>query len=200
MSLWVRSEYSYCKCQWVTQQGKGLNVYLPVPGNSENIQVTHLDRFETSPHLQWKKGRDITWTLSFLSPFFLLLPHLAFFLTTPPFLPSASTCSTLTSPFFFREGDWRPLSLLKKKTLSILPTKYFPLSSHPYFFSWEKGSRTFLYPRAELGAEEPAGKYMGRDSLICEFRENVRATYKLCTGPFSTLKWKKNGESLSCKS
>ena len=40
---------------------------------------------------------------------------------------------------------------------------------------------------------------MGRDSLLCEFRD-VRATYESCTGPFSTLQWKKSGESLSGKS
>lgn len=114
------------------------------------------------PTYNGRKVQTSSELLSFLSPFFLLLPHLAFFLTTPPFLPSASACSTLISPLFFREGDWRPLSLLKKETLSILPTNYFPLSSHPYFFSWEKGSRAFLLPRAELGAEEPSWKIYGQ--------------------------------------
>lgn len=59
MSLLVRSEYSYWECQCVTQQGKGLNAYTHEPGNSEDIQVTHQDRPETSSHLQGKKGRHV---------------------------------------------------------------------------------------------------------------------------------------------
>ena len=59
MSFLVRSEYSYWERQWVTQQGKSLNAYIHVPGNSEDMQVTHQDRPETSPHLQGKKGRDV---------------------------------------------------------------------------------------------------------------------------------------------
>jgi len=61
--------------------------------------------------------------------------------------------------------------------------------------SSQSGQPEMSYPLGQASLPEA-----GRDSLICEFRENVRATYELCTGPFSTLKWKKNGESLSCKS
>ena len=51
-------------------------------------------------NLQWKKIRDVTWTVSFLSHVLCLFLHpsnLSFWLPPPPFLPSLSACSIISS-------------------------------------------------------------------------------------------------------
>ena len=59
-----------------------------VPGNSENITVTHHHRPETSFPLQWKKSRDVTSTMSFLSYFLSLFLHPSNLHFRPPVYPS----------------------------------------------------------------------------------------------------------------
>lgn len=100
--------------------------------------------------------------LLLLHPSLLLFDHLPFLLP-----PSAVQLSPPLSSLRGREGGGMkaPFSIKKpNKTLmilsSFLPKNHFPPISLPYFFPWEKGSGTFLQPRAELVAEETGWKIL----------------------------------------
>lgn len=113
------------------------------------------------------------------------------------FLPSASACSTLISPLFFREGDWKPFSIKKGNTLFSPTTSPSPVThiSSP----GKKDPEHFASSQGRVKAEEPSWKIYGQRQSSMWIQRDIRATYESCW-TFLTLQWKKSGESLSGKS